>query len=163
MKIIKNLTITALMLMGLTFTAYAQGGPGKGMGMHGNGHKNGPKIHNSCQNIPDLTEEQKNKIEDLKIKHMAKCNEYKNQMMEKRARLHSLTSGDNVDMEKAEQVSAEIANLKEKMLKERINHRNEIRNLLTEEQKVYFDSHRTGHRKMGNKCHRGKSHRPGKF
>lgn len=147
MNLTKSLLITALLVAGITFGAYAQGGHGKGM--RGKGQQ--AKI---CYDIPELTDEQESKIEKLRTAHMAKRTEFRNQMREKIAQLNSLTSGDNVDMKQAEKVSDNIASLRGKMLKERINHRNDIRSLLTDEQKVYFDNH-----KHKSKRKLGKSHR----
>ncbi|MCF8217940.1 MAG: Spy/CpxP family protein refolding chaperone [Bacteroidales bacterium] len=142
--------LTTLMLFGIITAGFAQPGNGRGMRMNNNDARG---MHMMCQNIPDLTDEQESKIEALKVEHIKKQTEYRNQYQEKMAQLRTLTSGDNVDMEKAEKVMDEAMALKSKMLKNSMNHRNKVRNLLTEEQKVYFDAHRKGSRMgKGSRC-----------
>ncbi|MFO8054464.1 MAG: Spy/CpxP family protein refolding chaperone [Bacteroidales bacterium] len=154
MKMTSKWILTVLFVMGFTLSSIAQQGKGNRMGMRNPDNQAG--MHQSCQNIPDLTEEQEEKILDLKTEHLKKRTEHRNQIQTKRAEMRSLTTGDNVDMPKAEALADEIASLKASMMKESLSHRNEIRELLTEKQKVYFDA------KRGKKQHMRKrpcSHR----
>lgn len=95
-----------------------------------------------CMNsIPDLTEDQKTKITDLRVAHMKEMQNFKNQMREKRAHLITLQTADNVDMKAVNSTIDEITTLKNKQMKSNAVHRQKVRNLLTDNQKVYFDAH----------------------
>ncbi|MFW6020000.1 MAG: Spy/CpxP family protein refolding chaperone [Bacteroidales bacterium] len=150
MRLQMKKVLTTLMLFGIITAGFAQAGNGRGMRMNNN---DGQRMHMMCQNIPDLTDEQESKIETLKVEHIKKQTEYRNQYQEKMAQVRTLTSGDNIDMEKAEKIMDEAMALKSKMMKNSMEQRNKVRDLLTEEQKVYFDSHRKGNRMgKGYRC-----------
>ena len=91
-------------------------------------------------NLPNLTDEQREQIRKSMIENREIMLPLQNQLREKQARLRTLTTGNTVNMRNAEVVIDEIAELQSQMLKSRINHRNEIRNILTDEQKVVFDT-----------------------
>lgn len=152
MKLNTKLILTSVLLLGIITTGFAQ--PGKGMRMNKNDGRKA--MHMMCKNIPNLTDEQQEKIEALRVEHMKKRTAYRNQIHEKMAQIRTLTSGDNIDMKKAEALAEEVAALKAKMMKESLNYRNNVRNLLTDEQKVYFDS-RTKRHHMG----KGRGHGQG--
>ena len=80
----------------------------------------GRNVNNCCQNIPNLTEEQENQIDELRSDHMEKMAELR---QKRRA---------NTDFDKKRKI-------RETMLDERETHRTEIQSLLTEEQQAYFD------------------------
>lgn len=91
-------------------------------------------------NLPNLTDEQREQIRKSVIENREKMLPLQNQLREKQARLRTLTTGNTVNMREAELVIDEVAALQSQMLKNRMNHRNEIRNNLTDEQKVIFDT-----------------------
>ncbi|MFO8086860.1 MAG: Spy/CpxP family protein refolding chaperone [Bacteroidales bacterium] len=146
-----NLILTTLFLVGILSTGYAQRNQGKNMNMN---QDRTPGMYMTCNNIPDLTEDQQDKIQALRTKHLKAQTENRNVYREKMAQIRTLTSGNNTDMAKAEALADEASAIKSKMLKSSLNHRNDIRSLLTEDQRVYFDarSSRIGmHNKMSNK------------
>lgn len=112
---------------------YAQQGP--------RGINNTQKGFNQCQNIPDLTDAQKEKINNLRTAHLKEMLTFKNQLNEKRAHLKTISTGDNVDENKVYAAIDEIGKLKTEIQKKRFKHRQDVRNVLTDEQKVYFDMH----------------------
>lgn len=145
-----NLILTTLFLMGILSTGYSQRNQGKNMNMN---QDRTPGMRMACNNIPDLTEEQQDKIQLLRTKHLKAQTENRNLYREKMAQIRTLTSGSTTDMTKAEVLADEASAIKANMMKSSLNHRNNIRNLLTEDQKVYFDAHssRIGmHNKMSN-------------
>ncbi|MCF8331729.1 MAG: Spy/CpxP family protein refolding chaperone [Bacteroidales bacterium] len=148
MKTKLNLILISTLLLGIVSTGFAQRGQGKGMRM--NNDQRGMKQHMMCQNIPDLTDEQESQIEALRIQHLKSTTALRNQYQEKKARIRTLTTGDNINLGKAKTIAGEIGDLKAKMLENRIEHQNKIRNVLTEKQKIYFDAHKR-HSSMGNK------------
>ena len=97
----------------------------------------GRNVNNCCQNIPNLTEEQENQIDELRSDHMEKMSELR---QERRA---------TADIDKKRKI-------RETMLDERETHRTEIHSLLTEEQQAYFDknnrSMRSYNARNNNNC-----------
>lgn len=142
-KVRKSVTLTVAMLFLGLGAVIAQPGRGYGRGI---GQGQGP-VAGMYANILDLSEEQQEQISDLRTGHLKKMTELRNQMREKRARLQTLTSGDNYNEGEANQVIEQIGDIHTTMMKERTSHRQEVRSLLTEEQRVIFDS-RKG-RRMG--------------
>lgn len=131
-KKVTLLAIVALMLAGTNvFAQRGRNNPGQGMRMNQS---------ESCQMIPDLTEDQQNKIEALRIDHLKVRNNYRNQMAELQARKHTLMTSDNADMKEINSIIDQMADIHNKMMKEGAKHQQDIRRLLTDKQKVYFDS-----------------------
>ena len=129
--------ITALLVLS-GGTALGQRGQNKQM----MGMKDAPGRHQQCQNmIPDLTEEQQNQIEEMRLDHMKEMMDVQNKLNEKRAELRTLQTKDNPDMEAIYSVIEEMGQVRTEMHKKRAKHHQEIRSLLNEEQKIYFDKH----------------------
>jgi Spy/CpxP family protein refolding chaperone len=132
------LLLTAALLI-LTSSAFAQqarmqpGAMGK-QGMRGKEHAEHMPM------IPDLTEKQKEQIKELRTEHLKAMLPLKNQLMEKRARLRTLSTSEKVDIREVNSVIEEIGTLKTKIMKEQAAHRQDVRTLLTEEQRLFFDA-----------------------
>ncbi|NPA35412.1 MAG: periplasmic heavy metal sensor [Chlorobi bacterium] len=94
----------------------------------------------NLQLFSTLTQEQKDQLEKIRTSQMKKVLPLRNQINEKKARLRTLTTGDNIDTKAAEKVLAEIENLKTDIAKQRMRTRLDIRNVLTDEQKIMFDA-----------------------
>jgi Spy/CpxP family protein refolding chaperone len=90
--------------------------------------------------IPNLTQEQQTKIHELRMAHMKAMLKYKNEINEKEARLNTLQTEDNADMDKIYKVIDEIGALQTEMNKKKALLRQEIRQLLNDEQRVFFDT-----------------------
>ncbi len=90
--------------------------------------------------IPDLSEEQKEQIKKLKTDHLKAVLPLKNQMREKEAHLQTLSTGENVNMELVNKTIEEIGEIRTQLMKNKAAHRQQIRNLLSEEQRLFFDS-----------------------
>lgn len=104
--------------------------------------------------IPNLTAEQEKQIEQLKLKHQKEMLPLRNALREKHARMQTLETAEKADMAAINKTIDEIATIKTDMQKKRAAHRQEIRNVLNEEQRLVFDSKGQGHK--GNKMHKGK-------
>jgi Spy/CpxP family protein refolding chaperone len=140
MKNSRIATISVLLLavmVSLNATVYAQNGYGKV-------NKSGTGPGFFCKNIPDITEDQQGKIDALRTDHMKTMQSLRNQKNEKRAHLQTLRTADKADMNAINKTIDEIGALQTKMMKERENHIQEVRNLLTDEQRISFDSHKRG-------------------
>ncbi len=149
MKTIKSKVVTvffiSLILFGIS-PLYAQ---------HGQMHdqKKGGGIQ--C-NIPNLTEEQQKKMDDFRLVHQKNMLQFKNQMEVKEAQLNVLRSADKADMNAINKNIDEFGALKIQMMKEKESHHQQVRSILTDEQRVAFDMQK-GDRNKGEfgKCGMG--------
>ncbi|MFO8235939.1 MAG: Spy/CpxP family protein refolding chaperone [Bacteroidales bacterium] len=118
-------------------------------------------MHYNCGTmIPNLSDEQKEEIKELRLDHMKVMQEYKNEINEKRAQLRTLQTKDNPDMDELNKQIEEMGDIRTEMHKESAEHRQKVRSLLDDEQKIYFDKHlRRNHRgKMHNKGSMGRGY-----
>jgi len=91
-------------------------------------------------NLPDLTEDQKAKIKKLHLKQLESMTPLKNQIREKRARLETILTTAPVDLNAAEVVADDLGKIHTSILKLMIRHDQALRNLLTPDQQVIFDT-----------------------
>lgn len=130
---------------------YGRGnGPeGQGLGPCGQGYA---KMHPFSL---DLTEEQLEQMNILKIEHHKVMKPLRNQMAELNARERTLLSEDEVDMKSIHKVIDDQTDLMNKMRKLQAEHKVAARKILTDEQvmkldqKRKFDKRRKGYRSMG--------------
>ncbi len=101
-----------------------------------------------CTFIPDLTDEQIDAISDLRTEKLKKSTDHRNQMAELRARKRTLMTSDSPDMTKIDAIIDQMTDLRKAQLKSNARHHQQVRGLLTDEQKVYFDAR--GQRGRGN-------------
>jgi Spy/CpxP family protein refolding chaperone len=90
--------------------------------------------------LPGLTPDQHDKIRKARLKQMADMTPLRNQLREKKARLSTILTTMPVDQKQADQVADEIGKIASAMLKLKIRHDQELRNILTPDQQVIFDS-----------------------
>ena len=135
--------IAAILLTGIMMVATVSSFAQRGQGQKAMGMKKNMQMHQNCfSNIPDLTEEQEAQIEEKRVPHMKEMQEYYNKLNEKRAKLRTLQAKDNPDMDKINSVIEEMGEIRIEKHKARAKHYQEVRSLLNDEQKVYFDKHR---------------------
>lgn len=91
--------------------------------------------------IPDLTDSQKDKMKTLRFDHMKAIQPLQNEIGEKQARFRTLQTADKVDMSEINEVIEDIGSLRIRIMKLKAAHHQEIRSLLTQEQRVLFDAH----------------------
>lgn len=148
------MTLAALMVVGL-FTinsVYSQRGKGWGDGPCRNQPKQPPVMA-----ALDLNEEQQEQMKEFHTAHLKEMLPIKNKMQELKAELNTLSSGDDVDMKAVNNKIDEISDLHAKMMKMHEANRQEVREILDEEQKVLFDAF---HSKRGKGQHgKGSMHR----
>ena len=148
MKMIKmrtNLVLVAALLLGLNLSALAQQGNGRG-------NQSGGQRGYYCENIPDLTEDQLSQIQTLRTAHWKEMQNFRNDLGKKRARLRTLQTAENANPDEINNLIEEMGTTRINMQKKAIKQRTEIRRLLTDNQKVYFDS-RMGRRSGMGKCY----------
>lgn len=132
MKSIKIRTIGMLfiaILFSINTDILAQRGSGNGNGNgsgQGSGRGNGSGY--ISDNIPNLTANQQTKINGLRTSYSKEMQNYNSQLAEKRA------NG----------TSSEIIAIQKNMQNSREKHSHKVRNLLTADQKVYFDNMNEG-------------------
>ena len=142
----KSIIIIAVMIF-VSSSIFAQGP---------NGNKTGNK-GDKFMNIPDLTDAQKEQIKDMRTKHMKEILPLKNDLKEKEAHLQTISTGDNVDLNKVNAAIDEISIIRTDIAKKRAAFRQDVRKILTDDQRVYFDMH-SGHKKhMKHKHNKGKN------
>jgi len=93
-----------------------------------------------CLNIPDLTEEQEEKISSIRTEQLKESTQHRAKMDELRAKKRSLMLEASPDSEELNNVIDQMTELRNKQLKSNVAHRQQIREQLTEEQRAYFDS-----------------------
>ncbi len=91
--------------------------------------------------IPDLTDEQREKIESLRTDMQKEMLPIKNELGEKRARLKTLSTAEKASMNDINRVIDEIGGLQTRMMKIRAAHHQKVRAELNEEQRLFFDTH----------------------
>lgn len=95
--------------------------------------------------ISDLTDVQKQKIDELCLSHKKEMTGIKNQMNEKRAHLKTLQAADKADMTAINKTIDEISALNADLMKKGAANKQSIRALLTDNQKVVFDANAGKH------------------
>jgi Spy/CpxP family protein refolding chaperone len=123
--------LAAALLLATGIDAMAQ--RGRGMGRMGG-------MQQVCPNIPGLTEEQRGQIMQLRTRHLGEMQAYRDQIDISRVQYRALmrSGGDNTAAinSKIDELSA----IRNAMEKKRAGHHQEIRSLLNDDQRVWFDS-----------------------
>ena len=91
--------------------------------------------------VPDLTQEQKEKMRKIDLDHMANITPLKNQLLEQRAHLNVLLTGKQVNMTEVNKTAEAMGTTIAQILKTDIVKDQAIRAILTDEQRIIFDSH----------------------
>ncbi len=120
--------------------------------------QNVPGTGRYCQAMPDLTDEQEQKISDLRTAYVKEMNTYRSDLSIKRAELQKLQTADDADMNKINSKIDEIGKIMTEMSKSKAAHHQKVRALLTDEQRVLFDSRHNRRMRPGMKMRRGELH-----
>ena len=128
-RIKKVSVLAAILFMFIGSNLYAQ--RGKGISAQGGDQK----LNQHCRMIPDLTEDQENKIEALRVEHLKEMNAFRNQVNELRAKKQTVMTSDNPDMKEINSIIDQMSEVHNKMMKASAKHQQSVRGLLTEEQK----------------------------
>ncbi len=147
MKSLKPMLVTLLSIFILAGSALAQGHDNDGP-MHGRmqGHKMMGQRMAPGMNIPGLTDKQKAEMKKIHLAQMDATKDIRNQIMEKKAHLHTLQTADKANMKAINATIDEISALKTQIAKKRAATHQKVRALLTPEQRTMFDN-----RPMGKK------------
>jgi Spy/CpxP family protein refolding chaperone len=99
--------------------------------------------------VSDLSETQQKKIDELRTDHQKNMLKFRNQMGEKNAQLQTLRTAEKADMNAINKTIDEIGSIKTQMMKERENHLQQVRGVLTDSQRTQFDTRRGAGKKGG--------------
>lgn len=122
--------------------------PGMRKEMMRNGE--GREAGHQMNNMLNLSDEQKEQMKTLRLKQMEQMLPIRNQLQEQRAKLQTLRTEKNVDMKAINNLIDDMADLKANQMKDQEAHRQEMRTVLTDEQRILFDSFK-GMKKHGRK------------
>jgi len=104
-------------------------------------HREGKKCEGSRHAMfPNITEDQKSKINELHTKHLEVVTPLKNQLAEKKAHLQSLLTSASVDNKDVDKTIMDITTIEGNKLREAVKLDQQIRSILTPEQRIVFDS-----------------------
>lgn len=117
---------------------------------HWRSHRGSPDGQSKMLNIPGLTDEQKAEIEKIRLQTQKEALPIRNGMREKRARLNTLSTAEKADMNEINKVVEQIGDLQTQLMKKRETAKQQVRSLLNEDQKLFFDSHKQGMRHFGH-------------
>ncbi len=162
MKNLKSIVLTLAIVMLSASFGFSQ------KGMNGQMGQGEPMIFKV---IPNLTQAQKDKITADRTAMMKKVTPLQAEMQVKKAQMGVLMTKNSTLKEK-EDLAKQMSDLRLQMLYARMEHHDNIRNLLTDDQKVVFDKwmlnrHNRMDKGMGNRMgnkgckHRGKGNGKG--
>jgi len=137
-----KIVLPVVALLFLVTTAVAQMPERKPERAEGEGHCKGRGEH---MMVPGLSEQQLEQMKSMRTEHMKEMQSLRNQMAEKKARLRTLSTADKVNMNDINKVIDEIGAMRTQMMKMKEQHRQNIRKMLTDDQRIYFDSHQPMH------------------
>ncbi len=127
--------MVATILMSFSYQLNAQKS-GRGQGQRWNQQNNTKQK----SNIPNLTEDQQKKIKVLKTAHLKEMMKFKNLLAENNAHLNTLRTADKADMSAINKTIDKMSANKAEMMKKREAHLQSVRQVLTDEQRILFDS-----------------------
>jgi Spy/CpxP family protein refolding chaperone len=152
-KLFSVITIV-LMLCGTMF-----GQPGQGQNTE---KKQAPMVGQQGRDCdkeqgPNFTDEQKAKMKEIRMASYKEIKPLKNQLGELKAKEMTLTTADKPDMGAINSNIDEITKIENKIKKIKASGHQQIRALLTDEQKMWFDGHKghKGGKGMGDKPRHG--------
>lgn len=118
-------------------------------------HRASPMMKRSHSlGIPNLSSDQQKKIEALGVSFRKETLPITNVLAEKQAHLRTLQASDKADMGAINSTIDEMTQLRSQLMKKQAGHHEAVRKLLTDDQRVAFDSR--GGRMQGFHHPRGK-------
>jgi len=155
MKIQRIKTSVLIVFMVLvTVTVNAQRGHRNNRGCNGKGNPEcrfngdslgaGPNCH-----IPGLKADQQKEIKKLRIGFQKEALQLKNQLAEKKARLQTLRTAEKTDLAAIDKTIDEMTAIKAQLMKKKLRHQQDVKALLNDEQKLFFDTKGPKYGKQG--------------
>lgn len=145
MKNLSKKALTLAMILSIAFVSVAQQGNGKGankgQGNNGNTNCTYQKGDRMAAYL-DLTEEQQTQVEALRLNNKKEMLPLKNQMNEMKAKLQTLSTAENADMNAINTQIDKMGELRTQIMKNKAAHKQEFRKILTDDQRILFDTHK---------------------
>ena len=132
-------SVFSLVILLIAGDLFAQNGQGRRDFGDRQGRNNGDRMERFCNRL-DLTEDQQVKMDDLRIKQMKNMLTIRNEIRENNAHRRTLRTADKADMKAINASVDNATELKNKQMKLKESHIQDVRNILTDEQKVKFDT-----------------------
>ena len=126
-------------------------------------HKQGMMKANPEMIKSQLTPDQQKQVAELSLKHQKETLQFNNELNEKKAQLKTLQQIDKPNLKDINSKIDEISALQNKKMKSSAAHRNTVRSLLTEEQRIHFDLRMRNGEKHGKMGKVGRSGRNGRM
>jgi len=114
----------------------------RGAGMYGQGDMNAGR-GGVCYGL-NLSDEQQQQIDDLRVKHFKEVQPLRDEMFELKARQRTLMNAVKPDVKAINDKLDKISDIQNKLAKLRVDHRLKVRNILTDEQVVLMQSRSYG-------------------
>ena len=112
--------------------------------------------HRNDFNMPDLTEEQKSQMKDLRLQMHKSLLPMQNQIGEYDAKMRTLTTAEQADMKAINKVIDNKTDVLAKMMKLKAENHQKMRAILTDEQRVIFDTRSRDYARNGRNRAEGK-------
>ena len=135
----KGFALTTVIALVAVVGSFAQ--PGQPPPRRGHGDAHVQVLPPLPPEIPGLTDQQKEQLKKLHDAFADKSLALTNQLGEKEARLRTLTTAKKIDEADVSKVVDEIGSLRHQLFKSHVMLDLKIRELLTEEQRMFFDTH----------------------
>lgn len=109
---------------------------------YGNGPRDGQRTEQKKgpANGLDLTESQQNEMQTLRLKLQKEILPLRNSLGENKARMRTLTTADNADLKAINKLIDQNSDLQAQIAKLKAANHQEVRKILTDEQRIKFDS-----------------------
>ena len=131
------------LLLALPLMMFAQQG-NQGPGQMNRGNRMGPNSQRLTDRLPGITDQQRQDIQKIQLATRRDIMPLRNQVFEKSARLRTLNTAEKPDTKAIDATLDEVSALRNQIAKRRMQSHQEIRKLLTDEQRVIFDSQPMG-------------------
>lgn len=140
----RNMKMMAALLMMLLSITAVQAQRGQGWRAQQNDQEQFVPGQGRMMAMLDLTDEQQTALTTMRTEHMKQCQPLRNEMNEMRARMHTLQTADKADMKVINQQIELMSDKRTELMKLRATHRQQVRAMLTDDQRVIFDAHKRG-------------------
>lgn len=141
MKRFTQTSMIAMLIALFSIAALAQPGGGGFRGPRGGDDDNfGPQRGARMAKFLDLTDEQKTKVEDMRLNHQREMLPLRSELQGLRTELKLAETAETYNAAKAESLVKKMGELHTKMHLQRLKNHQEMRSLLTTEQRKKFDS-----------------------
>lgn len=157
MKQLSKISAIVILLGGFATTLIAQP---YGNGQQRRQNQSAQVTNKPFMMIPDLTDAQQEQINAIHVKTMKEVQPLTNQLREKRAHLRTLCTAEAADLKAINKQIDDISAMQASIRKLHAKSMQEIRGLLTDEQRVAFDAH--GNQRMGRGAGFGPGHGRGR-